>query len=113
MLRFEICGAGAGSWRQQSAAASVGAAEERGAIRFRRELSKDGCASISDDRLFAVGIRCCNHVMDSSSRRLQPESRQQRLGKKIFSAKVLRTGRQAVASYDYVVVAVQDGRLLF
>ena len=47
------------------------------------------------------------------SGRLQAESRRQRPGKMRISMKALRIGKEAVASYDYVVVAVHDGELIF
>ena len=42
--------------------------------------------------------------------RLQAKSRRQRPG---ISVKALRIGKRAVASYDYVVVAVHEGKLIF
>ena len=47
------------------------------------------------------------------SGRLQAKSRRQRPGKTRFSVKALRIGKRAVAGYDYVVVAVHEGKLLF
>ena len=47
------------------------------------------------------------------SGRLQTKSRRQRPGKTRFSVKALRIGKRAVASYDYVVVAVHEGKLIF
>ena len=34
-------------------------------------------------------------------------------GKTRFSVKALRIGKRAVAGYDYVVVAVHEGKLIF
>ena len=45
--------------------------------------------------------------------RLQAKSRRQRPGKTRFSVKALRIGKGAVAGYDYVVVAVHEGKLIF
>ena len=42
--------------------------------------------------------------------RLQAKSRRQRPG---ISVKALRIGKRAIASYDYVVVAVHEGKLIF
>ena len=47
------------------------------------------------------------------SGRLQTKSRRQRPGKTRFSVKALRIGKRAVAGYDYVVVAVHEGKLIF
>ena len=47
------------------------------------------------------------------SGRLQAKSRRQRPGKTRFSVKALRIGKGAVAGYDYVVVAVHEGKLIF
>ena len=53
----------------------------------------------------------CLHARKSG--RLQAKSRRQRPGKTRFSVKALRIGKRAVASYDYVVVAVHEGKLIF
>ena len=47
------------------------------------------------------------------SGRLQTKSRRQRPEKTRFSVKALRIGKRAVAGYDYVVVAVHEGKLIF
>ena len=47
------------------------------------------------------------------SGRLQAKSRRQRPGKTRFSVKALRIGKRAVAGYDYVIVAVHEGKLIF
>ena len=47
------------------------------------------------------------------SGRLQAKSRRQRPGKTRFSVKALRIGKRAVARYDYMVVAVHEGKLIF
>ena len=60
-------------------------------------------------RVLEPGV--CLHARKSG--RLQAKSRRQRPGKTRFSVKALRIGKRAVASYDYVVVAVHEGKLIF
>ena len=61
-----------------------------------------------------LGLRIPTYMLSSrKSRRLQAESCQRRPGKTRFSVKALRIGKRAVAGYDYVVVAVHEGKLIF